>query len=174
MRKAMTSSGGASGGQFYPIRLATGTLAWGTDRYARLEGEGLQTEGHFEPAYPCLASKAVGEGFVFYCGAELGKGAARDDQGLAEILDRLEKRAGIHPVLGAKTAKPGALQVGLLSEGGKPRFLTLHNPSGVIQSLTLELKGKVKGIFSQREWSLDGEVPLIIPAGLTDIFTIES
>jgi len=172
VRKALASSG-TSGGQFFPIQLPGGMVAWGADRYARLEGDALRPEGYFEPGFPCLASKAVGKGFVFYCGSELGKGASRDGQGLAEILLRLEKRSGIHPILSARIAKPGALQVGLLQADNHPCFIIIHNPTDMNQPLVLDWVGKIKGIFSQKEWLLEGSNSIIIPAGMTDIFRIE-
>jgi beta-galactosidase len=181
VRKAMAGAG-TSGGQFFPIQLPTGTVAWGSDRYARLQGIDLQPEGYFEPAFPCLASKPLGEGFIFYSGTELGraanmeldgKSASKNGNGLTEILMKTTKRAGIYPVLNTHTTRPGVVQIGMLHEDGKPRFVTIHNPTDSDQTLVLDWHGKLKGIFSQVEWVLDGTTPMIVPAGLTDILTVE-
>jgi beta-galactosidase len=165
---------GTSGGQHFPIRLASGAAAWGASRYAVVAGVGLTTEGCFEPGVPCLASKAVGEGLVLYCGTNLGQGAKMEAAGLLEVLGRVLERAGVTPVLGLRTPTPGQVRVDLLEDGRGPRFLVIWNRSEQEQRIELDCAPTGRGLFSGWTWPGPGAGPIGVPGGFADLIVLRT
>ncbi len=155
---------GTTGGQFFPIRLRVGGIAWGSDRYAMLEGEGWQREGTFDDAANCIMSREIGKGAVYYCGTNIGRGAKKDAAGLLALLRTAIQRAGLAPILGAQCAEPGAVRVDVLLDGGRPRFITIVNRTDREQELRLEaVAGTWRELISGEPWWLDGK-PIKLPA----------
>ena len=175
-RKALAGSG-TTGALYYPIRLSSGTIAWGAERYAVLSGAQMQPEGYFEPGAACLASVEIGQGRVFYSGTNLGRGAGKDRRGLLEILRRLAQQAGIAPTLNVRNLGDAEVHLNLLEEDGQPRFLVIHNPADVEQQILLPgLRATLRGLFSKdiAHLALDGKTPISIPARFVDLFIVEA
>lgn len=170
VKKALAEFGN-TGGKFFPIRLSGGGTAWGAERYAVLSGEGLTVEGTFETSRPCLVSKAVGDGWVFYCGTNLGQGAARGAEGLLTLLDKASRRAGVRPTCGVEGAD---VRVdGLYNPAGGLRFLVLNNLTSETQAPRLEVSARLRGVFSGREAVVRPDQPLTLEAGFIDLFEVE-
>ncbi len=170
VRKALQAFG-AAGGEYFPIRLANGALAWGAHRYAELGGEDIEPLGSFAGKV-CLARKCVGQGQVFYCGTHLGQAAGRDPSGLEAMLRMAAAAAGIQPVGGLQAAIPGTIHLDLLYAGGRTRFAVLVSRTAQSQRVQIEGRGRWQGLFSGVSLELDGEGELEVPAGYTEIFQI--
>jgi beta-galactosidase len=172
VRKALAAFGTA-GGQYYPIRLANGALVTGAHRYAELAGPALTPLGTVTGDAPCLASVAVGNGRVFYCGTAFGQAAAHSDAGLQALLDQALAAAGVQPVGHLTTELPGTVRLDLLGEEGDPRFAVLINRADRDQALTLTSRGRWRGLFTGLTWQVDGETTITAPAQLAECFVIE-
>jgi beta-galactosidase len=173
VRKAL-SGVQLSGGKYFPLRLADGALAWGAERYAILEGEDLKPEGWFEPEAPCLASIAIGEGWVFYAGTNLGQGAAKDSSGLLTILKRAAGRAGVQPMLGLKPSQPGQERLDPIREqDGRLRFVVAQNRSSQEQACSVTIQGRGSGLFTGKAFDLSPSTPLILPPAFIDLIVLE-
>jgi hypothetical protein len=176
VQKAMKESG-TTGAMHFPIQYGGEHLVWGAYRYAALEGEGLTVEGTIDGQTPCLGSKAVGAGEVFYCGSNLGLGAAdKGNTGLVQIIARCARRVGIRPTLTAGESSAGQVHADVLEEAGVPRYLVVLNRSGWPQNVRLAAPGRWKGIYSGTELEviarMEGETDAVaVPAGLHDLFT---
>jgi hypothetical protein len=164
--KALRESG-AVGGEFVPVRLTSGKTAWGGSRYAILDAPGSETLGSFDGQHPSILMKQVGAGTVIYCGTNLGSGAQRDAEGLREILFMAASKAGVAPTLGAIASTPD-VHVDLLEQDGAPRFVLIWNRSEQEQSLKLNLKGWLRGLFSGQR--LQGGDAIKIAPKLIDLF----
>lgn len=151
VRKALEAFG-TTGGKYFPITLASGNLAWGAESYAFLEGENLILEGWFDPDNPCMVSKAVGQGKVFYCGTNLGLGCAQGNAGLLELLTKALNAAELQPVAGCVSSSPGKVHVDLLADDSQSVFLVVVNRSTEAQNIRLQLDGEWKGLFSGQRW----------------------
>ena len=173
VRKALADLG-TSGGLYFPIRLAGGTLAWGASRYAALESQDANVEGCFAADVPCLISKSVGHGTVFYCGTNLGQGARQGETGLVELVRKAATRAGVAPTLNLVSGIPGQVHLDLLQDDHGPRFLMVVNRSADEQAIRLPSLGMASchGLFSGLDWALRGDQPISVPAGLVDLFVL--
>ncbi len=161
-----------SGGQYFPLRLSNGGLAWGASRYAILTGDGLTIEGEFVPGSPCLVSKSVSQGQVFYCGTNLGQGAQVDSSGLVELLRRVAGRAGVHPILHLSASETGQVRVDAIQDESGPRFLVVQNRSDREQFVRLDLAKSGRGLFSGLDWSLNPDRKIGLPAGFIDLIVL--
>lgn len=175
---------GTVGGKFFPIHL-TGrpvrrdgeepfgqpeVFAWGAERYALLQGEGLTSEGSFDGVHPCIASKPVGAGWLLYAGTNLGAGSSRGDQGLLMLLERCCSHAGLAPTLRVAPEFPSAVHVDLLCDHEGPRFIMLASRSDQDQTVWLEGQGRWQGLFSGARWELNGRTAVEIPARQVELF----
>jgi hypothetical protein len=163
-----------AGGQYFPIQLASGKYAWGAARYARLVGSELREEGRFEMDTPCLVSKEVGAGAVFYAATNLGQGARKDPSGLLSWLQKAADRAGIHPAAGISGPGQGQVRVDLLSDSYAARFLVIHNHSKDEQEIKLEPLPDGRGLFSGALLALSAGETLRIPGGFIDLVVLAS
>ena len=171
VRKALKEFG-ASGGEFYPIRLADGRLVLGAHRYAELAGEGLVPLGSFDSRAPCLARKAAGKGTVFYCGTNFGQAAERDPAGIEAMVRMAVAAGGIEPVAGLRADEPGTVHVDILSEGRNPRFAVVINKVDREVTVFLKGQGRWRGLFSGLAWELEGETRVAVPAGFAELFRV--
>jgi hypothetical protein len=158
------------GARFFPVRLADGCFAWGASRYAVLEGEALTAEGSFSGAEPCLASAAVGGGYVFYAGTNLGEGAIAGDAGLRAVLSRCADLAGVKPT--AVAGRPGTVHVDLLGEAPGPRYMVVVSRSPEPEELRVDARGSWLGLFTGARWDLGGADAVTVPAGMAELFQL--
>lgn len=172
VRKAMQAQA-PSGGQHFPIRRPDGSLIWGASRYAELSGENLTGEGFFTPEIPCLISKTVGNGAIYYCATNLGEGAKADSTGLVQLLDQIAGRAGANPILDLRADPPGQVRVDLLENNRGPAFLTISNKSDQSVSIHLDLPGAGTGLFSGRRFQFDSPEAQQIPGSFIDLIVLE-
>jgi beta-galactosidase len=173
--KAWASTGGV-GGEFVPIRLNSGTTAWGGgSRYAVLDGgspNSAETLGSFDGQRPTILFKRIDQGGVFYCGSNLGQGAAkRDATGLRDLLRQAATRANVAPTL--HTTSPSAdVHVDLLTQHGHPRYVLLWNRSASEQPLALTLTARLKGLFTNQTHTCTGQTRLTLPPNFIDLFEV--
>jgi beta-galactosidase len=166
VKKALAAAG-TSGGLYFPIRLRSGSTAWGAARYAVLEGSDLALEGTFDGVTPCLASKTVGRGLIFYCGSDLGQGSRHDPRGFNELLLKAAAAAGCQATCGAVGTQVHV--DALFGPAGKPSYLVLHNPTDQPQHVALSLQGRLRGMFSAEEKTLEPGIPFTLPPGFIDL-----
>ncbi|MHB9133819.1 MAG: beta-galactosidase [Armatimonadota bacterium] len=172
VRKALDAFG-VTGGQYYPIRLASGEIVWGAHRYAELTGDQLTPEGSFTGTTPCLASVAVGQGRVFYCGASFGLAAERSDAGLQAMLDKALAAADVQPVCRLTAEQPGSIHLDLLTNEAGARFAVVINRTDQPQQITLEGRECWRGIFTGLSWRLAGFTDVSVPARCSEFFALE-
>jgi hypothetical protein len=171
VRKALQSQA-PSGGQHFPIRRTDGSLIWGASRYAELEGENLSAEGFFTPEIPCLVSKSLGHGAIYYCASNLGEGAKVDPAGLVQLLGQIAARAGISPILSLRADAPGQVRVDVLENKRGPAFLTILNRSEQPVSIHLDLPRAGSGLFSGRHFQFNSPEAQLIPANFIDLIIL--
>lgn len=165
---------GASGARFFPIRLQDGSFAWGADRHAIIEGEGVASEGSFDGINTCIASKPIGGGMVLYCGTNLGEAASHGCDGLLVLLRKCALRAEIAPTLGLVPEIPGTVHLDLLSSEAGPAFIALLSQSDRPQRVEVQGEGIWRGLFSGERWVLDGQAAMEIPARISDLLVPEA
>jgi hypothetical protein len=126
-----------SGGKYFPIRLASGQVVTGAERYALLAGQSINPEGWFDVPEPCLASFQAGDGWVFYAGTNLGQGACQDPDGLLHVLDKALLQAKITPTL-TQSQRAFAVHVDLLiDKAGNLRAFVIQNRSDLPQKFKM-------------------------------------
>ncbi|RPJ38484.1 MAG: hypothetical protein EHM21_16795, partial [Chloroflexi bacterium] len=172
VRKALRDFGQA-GGLYYPIQLAEGAIAWSALRYAVLDGADLNAVGWFEPGKPCLVSKPVGDGFVFYCGAHLGQGAKKDPAGLVRLLRKAFERAGVRPAANLRGPGFGQVRVDVISSVGRPRYLVINNRSETPQRIQLDALPDGMGLFTGLELALKNGKEVEIPGAWIDLVVLK-
>jgi beta-galactosidase len=170
-RKALRTSG-AIGGEYVPVRLTSGTTAWGGSRYAILEASGAETLGSFDGANPTILYKKVGKGAVVYAGTNLGQGSKRDAAGLREVIDLVAKRAGVERTLGATNAAAD-VHVDVLQAAGRPAFAVVRNRADAPRELTVSTPLNLRGLFSGQSWKLSAGAPFSVPAGFVDLMQVD-
>jgi beta-galactosidase len=172
VKKAMTDFQ-STGSEYFPILLDGSLLdgdglAWGANRYARLAGEDMAVEGRFEADFPCLVSKEVDQGCVFYNGTNLGQGAKKDPAGMIALLHKAAMRAGV----GVTAVGNGQVHVDLIQDETGPRYLVVINRSEEEQEIRLDGLLKANGLFSGASWQMDGNQPVRVPGGFIDLMVI--
>jgi hypothetical protein len=173
VRKALKEFG-VSGGEFFPICMTNGSLAWGAHRYAELAAEGdWEPLGSFAGA-TCLARKPVGKGQVFYCGTNLGQSAERDSSGLEIIVHEAMTHAGVKPVSGLRAGIQGTVHLDILSIGDRPCYAVLINRASQDQIVQIDSQACWEGLFSGLRFEMNTPSGIVIPAGFVDIFSIDN
>ncbi len=177
-RKAMQAAR-VGGGPIYPISLVEGPTLWARELYAELVGEGLEPLGTYDgprPADsvdgPLVARKAVGAGQVFYAVANLAGAVERGEEGLGALLDRAVEAAGLEPTLGARLDPPGApVHLDVLWLDGRPRFVVAI--SRAEQPVEVSVRPgepmRLRGLFSEAEFSWPARAQVTLPAGFADV-----
>lgn len=173
VRKALKEFG-MSGGEFFPICMTNGSLAWGAHRYAELAAEGdWEPLGSFAGA-TCLARKPVGKGQVFYCGTNLGQSAERDSSGLEIIVHEAMTHAGVKPVGGLHAGIQGTVHLDILSIGDRPCYAVLINRASQDQIVQIDSQACWEGLFSGLRFEMNTPSGIVIPADFIDIFSIDN
>ena len=162
-----------SGGQYFPIRRPDGSLIWGSSRYAELSGKDFTVEGSFSPGIPCLVSKPLGLGAIFYCATNLGEGAKIDPSGLIQLLHQAAERAGIRPISNLTTNPPGQVRVDILEDSQGPAFLTILNRSSQTILINLDLPQAGTGLFSGRRFQFHNGESQPVPGNFIDLVVLD-
>jgi hypothetical protein len=164
---------GAIGTEFVPIRLNSGTTAWGGgSRYAVLRASDAESVGSFDGANPTILFKRIGKGGVIYCGANLGQGAKRDASGLREVLNLAAQRAGVARTLtGVDTESD--VHVDVLESDGQARYVLIWNRADGERTVSIQLPGNLRGLFTGKTYSArDGGSPATVPPRFIDLFEV--
>jgi len=172
VRKALDAFG-ATGGRYYPIRLANGEIVWGAHRYAELAGTSLTPEGSFMGAAACLASVTLGRGRVFYCGTHFGQAAERSDAGLQAMLSKALDAASIGPPRNLDAELPGTVHLDLLAGESKERFVVAISRADRAQTIALEGHERWRGLFTGAVWNVNGRTRCHLSARFADLFLLE-
>lgn len=158
---------GVSGAKYFPIRLKSGNILWGAERYAKIESSNAIPLGWFHNDYPCIVQKNIGKGTILYCGTNMGEGSQKDPSGFMEILNSTVKMAGISPNLNQSGVSNG-LRIDSLYQDNKLEFLVIRNNLRVNQLLKPDQKDDFIGLFSGVKLTTDSAAE--IPASFCDIF----
>ncbi len=168
VKKAVDASG-LAGGKYIPVRIPSGGILWGAERFAILDGDGLCVEGTFDDRV-CIASKSVGRGHLFYSGTNLGEGAVKGDAGLKSLLAKILTGAGVFPTMNL-TSDGDGVHLDRIMDGEEIRYLVLMNKSDVPRTVTMEGRGTFRGIFSGAELDFaTGVSTSTLEAGFIDLF----
>jgi len=161
VRKAFKEAG-ASGGQFVPIVLETGSRIWGCERLAILAGSHLEVLGRCA-GLPCVGTVAVAAGRVTYVGTRWGQSARKDPEAFAALLRRITAQAGVVPTGTASTRG----HIDVLSSGGMARFV-VGVAGDADTTIRADLPGTWRGVFSAQHGSLASG--LTVEAGTAELF----
>lgn len=158
---------GTTGGKYVPIAMNDGTVLWGAFRYAKLKADNASALGSFTKDYPIVISKEVGKGKVWYCGTNIGEGSKKDESGFNKFLNTILAESGVKTELDANKMN---VWVKGLYEKGKLNFMVVRNIDSKDSSVTLNFKGKAKGLFSGIEIKPGENISL--PKGFCDLFVV--
>lgn len=157
--------------QYLPIRLKDNTVIWGADRCAIVEGSNLTVEGSLY-GQPCLVSKNIGSGKVYYNGTNLGFGSSFDRAVLNDFLDDKLKTVKIckNMEINASGSAVG-LHTDVIYdvETKSPKFVMMSNKTGNSLEFTANFEGNWEGIFTGKRFDFDRDKPLAVGAGFIDI-----
>jgi beta-galactosidase len=145
--KKLLKDFGVSGAKYFPIRLQSGNILWGAERYAKVESPDSDSLGWFHNDYPTIIQKSIGKGIVLYCGTNIGAGSLKDKSGFMEIFDHLIKLAGIKPNLNLIGAA-NAMRVDSLFQNDQLEFIIVRNKLNDNQKIKLNIDYTYKGLFS--------------------------
>jgi len=158
---------GVSGAKYFPIRLKSGNILWGAERYAKIESTGSESLGWFHNDYPCIIRKELGNGTIFYCGTNMGEGSRKDRSGFMEILHLATQKADILPNTNQTEANDG-VRIDTLFQNEKLEFMVVRNNLRENQTAKLNLKESYTGLFSGLKLAKNSSAK--IPASFCDIF----
>lgn len=161
--------GGAhlAGSGYYAIQLTTGEILAGADTFAELTNGSWTPVAHYGEQ-TVIATRQLGEGHIFYCGANLGAALKASPEGSNAILNQVIKAAQVSaPDL--ISADPG-VEFDILYQANEPAFIVLNNNSGKEAQVTLNDSHMWSGIFSDKQ--LSSQAPLKLSANETDIFSL--
>jgi beta-galactosidase len=165
--KKMLADLGTTGAKFFPIKINdSNTILWGANRYAELSGNNLTTEATFNNK-PCIVSKNIGKGKLYYCGTNLGEGSEKDYKGFTEILLKVLKHRNINSVLNTVMAETGSVHVDALYKKDKLKFVVIRNIGNKENAIQLKGVGNMKGLYSSINIESD---KITVPADFADIF----
>jgi beta-galactosidase len=176
VKKALAAAG-AGGSDTFPIPLhlrgeAPPVRLWGADRYAEIEGEGLEVWGAFR-GRSVVGAKPVGAGAVIYAGTRLGQGARVEAAGLVMLLRAALSRAGVTPTLNVAAPDRAHVHVDLLRDReGAPRFLVVLNRDAEPHPLRLEGPATARALFSETSWVLQTGSEITVPGSFADLFVL--
>jgi beta-galactosidase len=177
VQKALAAAGATGSDAFpMPFRLpgkAVPVTLWGADRYAEIEGEGLEVWGAFRER-PVVVAKSAGAGTVIYVGTRLGQGARVGAAGLVALLHAALVRAGVAPALNVTAPEGARVHVDLLRDReGVPRFLVVLNRDVEPHPLRIEGPGTARALFSETTWRLQSGPEITVPGSFADLFVLD-
>ena len=158
---------GVSGGKYIPVVMNDGSLLWGALRYAELQAGEAEVLGAFRPGTACIVKKKVGKGIVIYCGANIGEGSIKDKTAFVTFMDGVMNDAKLIKTLNVNT---NHVRVDVLYSNGKEAFITIRNMSHNDETVTLNFKGKAKGMFGTLQ--IEGGKAFTIARGSSEIFKV--
>jgi beta-galactosidase len=150
-----------------PIRLKSGNILWGSDRYAKVDSPNAEPLGWFHNDYPAIIQKSIGKGTLIYCGTNIGEGSLKDKNGFMEIIDRLIELAGIAPNLNL-TGPANTVRVDSLFRNEGLEFMVIQNKSENTQKIKPDIIESFEGLFSETK-ILPNSINEI-PGGFCDLF----
>lgn len=160
----------SAGGTFFPITMQDGSVVHGMHRYAELAGQEITKLGSFSGGPPCLASKQVGRGMVFYCGTNLAAAYGRHPEGLDTMIKLASQAAGIEPTAGLWPEQPGTVHIDVLSDDKGPRFACLVNRASQAQLVSPNLPGSWRGLFDGTTFEPGVSPPVSLAPNSTDLW----
>ncbi len=159
---------GLGGEQILLLKTVDDEIIWGWSRYAELEGSDLQPIASLSGRPPCIASKKVGSGSVYYLGTLAGQ-IWEKEGALAGIIDSALKAAGV-PL--AKEIWPG-LPEGVRLDPLKTPYgtaMTISNRTDEHVKFQLQFEEPMRSIFTERKLSdhtqlglNPGQAELLVP-----------
>lgn len=159
------------GVQYLPLRIKDKTFLWGADRCAILDGDDITVEGSLY-GEPCLVSKKIGAGKVYYNGTNLGFGSSFDQDAFNSFLDAKIKAAGINKNMDIKIqGKAVGFHTDVIYDAKtkNPGFIMMSNKTGRSLKFSAEFKGKWQGLFTCETFDFDSSSPLSVTADFIDI-----
>ncbi|WP_430817176.1 beta-galactosidase [Carboxylicivirga sp. RSCT41] len=159
---------GTTGGKYVPIAMNDGTVLWGAFRYAKLEADNATALGSFTKDYPTIITKEIGKGKIWYCGTNIGEGSAKDKTGFYKLLLNILSESNVKAELEANKRD---VWVKGLYEKDKLNFMVVRNMDNKDSSVSLQFKGKAKGLFSGMVIQPGENIAL--PKGFCDMFVVE-
>jgi len=157
----------AKGGLYVPINMKDSSVLLGAWRFAKLQASDATVLGSFNDDYPSIISKKIGAGRVYYCGTNIGEGSEKNNKSFNTFLSKVMQESRVEPVLKSNVEK---VWVKKLSQNGKMNFIVLRNLQDNEATVSLQFKGKAKGLFSGL--SIEANKDIIIPKGFCDIFVL--
>ncbi|MDF1514515.1 MAG: beta-galactosidase [Anaerolineae bacterium] len=172
VRKALHSDK-LTGGAYIPICRPDGSVIWGAQRYARLGGTGLHSEGYIDEGAPCMVRKIVGNGRVYYNGTNLGQGAVVDSAGLMAYLREVAHAANVEFPIEDSAPQQDHLHIDVVNEEQSANFLVILNKDQAAHSFRVQSNadnGQIRGIFTQQVFNINDKIE--VPGDLADIFEV--
>jgi beta-galactosidase GanA len=146
--KKLLKDFGVSGSKYFPVRLISGNILWGAERYAKIESPGSDPLGWFHNDYPVIIQKTIGKGLLTYCGTNIGAGSVKDKNGFMEVFNSLIKQSGIKPNLNV-SGYENVIRIDSLFQNNQPEFVVIRNKSHENQKIKLDTNRSFKGLFSE-------------------------
>lgn len=159
---------GTTGGKYVPIAMNDGTVLWGAFRFAKIQADNATALGSFTKDFPTIITKKIGKGKIWYCGTNIGEGSAKDKSGFNKFLNNILSESGVKTELGANKKD---VWVKALYEKEKLNFMVIRNLDSEASSVSLNFKGKAKGLFSGMKIKSNENISL--SKGFCDLFVVE-
>lgn len=147
---------GLAGGKYFSVPYKETTL-FCAERFAALKAENSETICAYQGT-PILIRKKIGAGTVYYCGSNLGQGAAAGAEGFSRLLCDVLQDADVRPNLPDTAC---GLHTTLLGE----RLLAVDNQSNAPRKLSVS--GRYRSVFHE-DVKFENEITL--PASQADLF----
>lgn len=145
VRKALDAIG-VQGGEWLPLSCSDGSIGYGGLLLDTLKGENVTILASYRDI-PCIISKNIEAGTLFYSGTLLGIGAERDDALLKNILRSAANAAGI-----SDRGLPCGVHLDqLLSPDGICDFMVITNTTTQAQEVYPPGECRWFDVFSKRE-----------------------
>lgn len=129
---------GLDGGRHFQIKTVWGYSLIGAERFACLEGEGIEVIGTFNDK-PCMIKKKHGKGNIFYCGTNLGEAAHVNISEFERFVVSVAQEAGV-------SRNPYSDMRGVHVDEMSENMIVVNNTTG--SSVKLTLNGSYYSLFS--------------------------
>lgn len=140
LKKALDAYG-VKGNKYFEIKMKDGSIVAGAERFATLqfrEGEALGTFDN----HVCIACIPKGKGHIFYCGTNLGNGAAILPDGFKDLMEYVCTIAQVEKNM---SGMPFGVHTDIISDN----LIVVNNTTDSIVEFRLE--DDRKGIFYDKE-----------------------
>lgn len=166
--------GFADGDRTVLLNTSSGNTLPGADRYAEMSGEEIESLAWLDPSRPVAIGKAIGKGFIFYLGTNVGLGAelAKNTQGLEWLLDQALAKANLSPPVGIATRRGSIVRIDHLKDAqGRLAFVVAHNHGDTEETVALTALADVRGLFDGVAVRAGAEV--VLPPESAEIYVSE-